>query len=408
MCSSLAASTRRDRALAFTVYVVVLTAAYYYNLTFVQLGLTDLGLEQLGLSPELVGVGMGVLALVTLGTTVLSGYLMDRFGLGAAVQAKFRVLFGIVFLQLLVTYAVTGVASFWQFLVWICVCSLLLGTAIPFAFSLLGDLVAPAIRGYAAGAVAGGAFFLAALFPFTWEIEQFVPSAILVLTTAALVLGTLSVPGLGRRFESLSHTAGQPTSPDGPSEMASTGAIVGVVLLFGTFFVDSLGFVRIVEDPDYVEALWQSADLDTRVLIAVTHVAGGMVAGLVYVKLRHVWLLAGSLALFVTAQFLYVFDILSGGPTALATASSLVYVVAVSCYTTVAFALWPDLAPPGLIGRYTGVGIGVSGWLATFTSTAFALVSEQAQVPLALHLSVVGLTSVAFLVAAVLVLRARW
>ena len=407
MRSSFSAPTRRDRAVAFAVYVFVLTAAYYYNLTFVQLGLTEVGLEQLGLVPELVAVGMGLLALVTLGTTLLSGYLMDRLGLGTAVQAKFRVLFGVVLLQMPVTYAVTAVTSFGGFLVWICVCSLLLGTAIPFAFSLLADLVAPEIRGYAAGAVAGAAFFLAALFPFTWEIERFVLSAILVLAPAALVLGALSVPGLDSRFEYRAHTAGRTAGPAGPSGVVNTGFLAGVVLLFGAFFVDSFGFVRIIEDPTYVEALWQSPDPDTRLLIAVTHVAGGVVAGIVYVKLRHVWLLAGSFALFAAAQVLYVFDIVSGGPTALATATTLVYVVAVSCYTTVAFALWPDLATPERVGRYTGVGIGIGGWLATFTSTALALVSEQAQTPLALHLSVVGLTSLGFLVVAALVLRAR-
>ncbi|WP_218012005.1 hypothetical protein [Natrinema sp. CBA1119] len=35
----------------YLIYVSALTAGYYYNLTFVQLGLTDLGTQEIGMPP---------------------------------------------------------------------------------------------------------------------------------------------------------------------------------------------------------------------------------------------------------------------------------------------------------------------------------------------------------------------
>ena len=109
-------TARAGKAARFGVYISVLTAAYYYNVTFIELGVTAAGEDRLGLSVGLVGVAMGLLAVATLTTTLVSGYLMDRFRLGRATQTKFRVLFGVLFLQTGVTYALRAVSSFPGFL----------------------------------------------------------------------------------------------------------------------------------------------------------------------------------------------------------------------------------------------------------------------------------------------------
>ena len=391
-----------NTAAGFGVYVLVLTAAYYYNLTFVQLGLTEFGLEQLGLSMESVAVAMGLLAVATLVVTLVSGRLMDRYGWGRNLPLKYRVLFVALLLQSVLTFALDLVASFAGFLVWILLCAVLLGTAIPFAFSLLLDLVPAGARGYAAGAVTACAFALAALVPFEWAVGNFVPAAVAVLAPAAALLGVLSVsPGLldaGPTGQRSAHSS----APAGRSGLLRVPVVVGVVLLFGAFFVDSLGFVRIIETPAYVDSAWQSSDYPRRLLLAVAHVAGGVGAGVIYARFRHLWLFLATFVLFATAQFLYVYDIALGGPSMLETGLPLVYVLAVSSYTTVTFALWPDLATPETVGTYTAVGVGVGGWLATFTSTALALASDRGQLGLDVHLMVVGSLSVLFLLLTVL------
>jgi MFS family permease len=384
------------------VYVVVLSAAYYYTLTFVQLGVTEVAMERLGLSMELVAVAMGLLAAVTLVVTLGSGWAMDRFGWGRTLQHKFRLLFGLLLLQVGVTVALTAVSSFTGLLLWIVSCSVPLGVAIPFAFSLLLDLVAPAWRGYAAGAVAGCAFLLAVFLPFEWTVGSFVPAAVTVLAPVVLLLGVLSVsPGvLGAGVTRAVGVDQSQFDQHGRVELLdvlTVPALVGLVLLFGAFFVDSLGFVRIVETPAYVDSSWQSPDYGTRLAIGGTHVAGGLAAGFVYARAGSLWLFAASFALFGTAQCLYVYDIVAGGPAALGLGTPLVYVLAVSCYTTVTFALWPDLATRATVGRYTAVGVGVGGWLATFTSTGLALLSDRRGLALELHLLVAGSVSVGFL-----------
>ena len=384
------------------MYVIVLSAAYYYNLTLVQLGVIRVGTERLGVRMETIAAAMGLLAAVTLVMTLTTGYLIDRKSWGTATLGKCRVLFAIVVLQMVVTYLLTAVSSLPGFLLWIVGCSVLLGVAIPFAFSLMLDLIAPSERGYAAGAVVGCAFFLAALFPYRWTAGQFVPAAVIALLPAALVLGVVSV---GLPVEKLTPRAegGEHGGLDG-AESASVRSRVGmapllggVVLLFGAFFVDSLGFVRIIETPSLVERSWQSRDLGVRVAIGLTHLAGGLAVGVLYMKGRYLRILGATFALFALTQGLYVYDIVVGGPPVIGTIAPLLYVLAVSGYTTVAFALWPDVATPETIGRYTAVGIGIGAWAATFGSTALAFLSEQAQVGTGYHLAAVGVLAVVFL-----------
>lgn len=395
---------------AFGVYVVVLAAAYYYNLTLVQLGVTDTGMQRLGLAMEVVAGAMGLLAVVTLAVTLLSGTLIDRWGWGLRTVVKCRVLFGIVVLQIGVTALLPAVASLPGFLLWIMACAVLLGAAIPVAFSLMLDLVAPGMRGYAAGAVTGCAFALAVLVPYEWAVGNFVPAAIAVLTPAAVALGAAAgaprlVDGLdpGDRTGRGARGADRTSERTRDQSWAVTAPLVGgVLLLFGAFFIDSLGFVRIIEQAQYVETSWQSSAITVRGTLAVTHVVGGLAAGVVYTKGRLLWVFMTAFALFGLAQCLYVYDIVVGGPSVLTTVIPLVYILAVSSYTTVAFALWPDLATPGTIGRYTAVGIGVGAWTATFSSTALALVSELVQLRIAWHLGVVAGLSAGFLLLTVL------
>jgi len=225
-------SVRENTTIGFVVYVAILTAAYYYSLTFVQLGLTEIGAERLGLSMELVAAAMGLLAVATLTTTLVSGRLMDRFGWGTDLRLKFRVLLAVLLGQLVVTYGVAEVSSFPQFLAGILACAVLLGTAIPFAFSLMLNLVAPGMRGYAAGAVAGCAFFLAALLPFEWTASNFAPAAVVVLVPVILLLGFLSLspatPGRPRRQQRDRpiQTGGVP----GWTQITAAPVVVGLAL----------------------------------------------------------------------------------------------------------------------------------------------------------------------------------
>jgi len=62
----------------------------------------------------------------------------------------------------------------------------------------------------------------------------------------------------------------------------------------------------------------------------------------------------------------------------------------VSFYTTLNFALWPDLSTAKDIGMRTALGVGIAGWLASFLSTALALASKSAGLSLLTHLRYVN------------------
>ena len=385
----------------YLIYVSSLTAGYYYNLTFVQLGLIDLGTRRIGMGPEEVSIVMGGLALLTLLAAVASGVLMDRRGWSTELTVKFRLLLLVIAVQLALTVAAPHVATPEQFVLWVVVCSMALGLGIPVTFSFMIDFIPVRDRGYVAAVVAGLSFFAAALYPVEWRIEEFSTVMSVAMVPAVVVLAVLSV----KRFAFVDTLARQ-------HELFGTGRFCRarpvrttsvtlwgpIVLMFGVFFIDSLGFLRIIETPIYIYTSWQSPDLSTRLFIAVMHVVGALAAGVLYTNFDRKWLFLWVFGLFAFTHLQYVFHLRFGAGGTPPLALPMFYVLAVSFYTTLNFALWPDLSTPETIGTHTALGVGVAGWLATFASTALALYSEGIELSLLDHLTYVNALALLFAV----------
>ncbi|WP_418283059.1 MFS transporter [Halorubrum sp. DTA98] len=388
----------------YLIYIAALTAGYYYNLTFVQLGLTDLGIRGIGMPPEDVSVVMAVLALLTLIVAVTSGVLMDRRGWSTDLYVKFRLLFLIILVQLVLTIAAPFVSTVEAFVGWVVVCSLTLGLGIPVTFSFMLDFIPIRDRGYVAAIVAGLSFFVAALYPIEWRIDEFSLVMSAMMVPAVLILGVLSarrftfVDALAAQHERSTFGTGRFCRPT-PVRTLSVAFWGPVVLMFGVFFIDSLGFLRIIEEPLYIYTSWQSPDMDVRLFIAVLHVIGALAAGVLYTNFDRNWVFFWVFGLFAFTHLLYVFDIRFGVGDTPALILPMFYVLAVSFYTTLNFALWPDLSTSETIGTHTALGVGIAGWLATFLSTALALYSEGIGLPLGTHLTYVNALSLLFIVA---------
>lgn len=397
--------------LGYLLYIVSLTAGYYYTLSFVQLGLTDLALRRLDLSPTAVAVTLGGFAVFTAGTAICTGVVMDRRGWGTNLYVKFRILFLALAGQLVLTVSILSVSTTAGLVAWLIGCSLTLGLAIPAGFSLMLDLIPVADRGYVAAVVAGGSFFLAATVPLEWQIEAFVSTATVVLVPAVLGFGLLSVT----RFTAVDTLAVQHTQAafgvgrfcrSAPVQTVSVAFWGPLVLLFGAFFVDSLGFIRILEEPVYAATSWQSTAVPVRLVIAVGHVISALIAGFLYTNVGRNAVFVGAFGLFVAAHLLYGLDsrgILSGVPGLIL---PLLYAAAVSFYTTLNFALWPDLSTAATIGTHTAIGVGGAGWLATFLATAVALYADGLALSFETHLAYVNVFSaIGFVVAVFLFVR---
>ncbi|MCU4744424.1 hypothetical protein [Natronoglomus mannanivorans] len=388
------------------LFVSLLTAGYYYNLTFVQLGLFDLGVNRVGMSHVGVSLAMALLALLAFLTAVVTGVALDRTGWSQTLLVKLRLVLAVVLTQLVLTAVAPLVTTPAQFLGWVVVCAISLGVGMPTTLSLTIDFVPVRDRGY----VAALSFFVAAIYPLEWSIEEFSTVLVAAMIPGAVVLALLASGRLGivETFaeQHREFGTGRFCRPDPVSTWSLTFWTL-VVLMFGVFFIDSLGFLRLVETPTYIFTSWQSPDLRVRLFIAFAHVVGAGMAGVLYTNFERRWLFLWVFGLFSVTHLLYTFDIRAaqaGDPSLLL---PLFYVLAVSFYTTLNFALWPDLSTPETIGTHSAIGLGMAGFLATFLSTGVALYFQALEVTLFDHLNVVNALALLLFVSLAVLLYVR-
>jgi MFS family permease len=392
------------------LFVVLMAAGYYYNITFVQLGLIDLGTRLVGMSETTVSLWMAVLALITLAVALGTGRLIDTRGWSSDLPTKLRILFFVVATQLLLTVVAPHIRSVTGFGAWIVGASLALGVGFPVSFSLTIDFVPVPDRGYVAATITSVAYFAANAIPLDWSVTVFSRVMIAAMTPGLLLLGLFAFADhnrirvvreqLGAQYHSFG--TGRFARPD-PLRTRSLAFIAPVVLMFGVFFIDSLGFLRIIDTPSLVLSSWQSPAVSMRLFIAVAHVVGAVMAGVIYVNFSLSRIFLWTFVLFALTHVLYTSDLRLAAtfPSLVRTGSSPLnpgfYAVAVSFYTTLNFALWPDLSTSSSIGTHSAIGIGIAGWLATFSSTALALYFQANEFTLLSHFTVVQALSLLLL-----------
>lgn len=393
----------------YALFISMMAIGYFYNVTFVQLGLKDLGERVLGLPATVVTQQMALLALLTSLVALAVGFGMQRRGWSTHFLRKLQLALLVVVVQTGLTAVAPHVASQTQFLLWIIVCSLALGVGVPATFSLTVDLIPVRDRGYAAAAITAVAYFAAAAFPGSWQIEPFSRTMLLIMVPGVMALG--GIVGLGsssRTFVAvwlaeLAQNHKQPRFGHGRFLRDGSGRIdrrfLGFVgLIFAIFFVDSLGFLRIVDTPILVDGAWQAVAQTPRLIIAVTHVIAALVAGVLYSYLNERHLFYWIFGLFALTNLSYTFRVwLLPQTTVAALGTPMLYATAVSLYTVVNFALWADLSTPQTISRNTAVGVAFSGWAATFLSTALAIQWQTRGMPLDEHLRLVQALALLFL-----------
>lgn len=353
--------------------VGLLAGGYIYNLTLVQLGLPDLGTRVLGLPHGEVAWMMAGLAIVTAAAAVITAVVMVRRG-STSLRSKLRLAAVSAAGQAVLTAllgAVESAAALWT---WMLIAGALLGAGIPAAFGLVVDLIPVRWRGYAAAAATATAYALASTLGGEWRADAFS-----MLLIGPMTIGTLVLLGLAfwrmpfadvlrRNHEDPSYGHGRYAGPEGRRHL-----VPALVALFAIFFIDSFGFLRLVETPSYLNAAWQSGDAIDRLFIAGAHIVGALVAGVLYTHLGHRSLLGWIFAIFALVHLMYLFDvrIMGGGSQVLAMPA--LYALGVSLYTVVNFAIWADLATARSVVLLSAIGVAASAWTATFLSTALAI-----------------------------------
>ena len=408
----------------YLLFSGMMAVGYFYNVTFVQLGLKDLGERVLALPPAVVAGQMALLALLTCAVALATGWWMGRRGWSSHLLRKLQLAAAVVLVQTVLTAVAPLVTSSAQFLLWIVVCSLALGVGVPATFSLTTDLIPVRDRGYVAAVITATAYFAAALFPGGWQIEPFSRTMLAIMVPGALGLGALVGLATSERtfvaewVAELAENHRQARFANGRFLHGSGGRInrrfLGFLLLmFGIFFIDSLGFLRIIDTPVLVDGAWQAVQQTPRLVIALTHVAAALVAGVLYTYLHEHHLFYWIFGLFALTHLSYTLHIwLLPQQTSTALGTPMLYATAVSLYTVVNFALWADFSTPGTIARNTAVGVALSGWTATFLSTALAMRWQSGGMMPGEHLRLVQALALLFLLGMVWLgirpLRGSW
>lgn len=400
----------------YLLFISMMAIGYFYNVTFVQLGLKDLGERLLVLPAATVAQQMALLALITCLVALSFGWWMQRRGWSTRLLLKLQLALGVVAVQTGLTAVAPHVSTETGFLAWIVVCSLALGVGVPATFSLTTDLIPVRDRGYVAAIITAVAYFAAALFPGGWQIEPFSQAMLLIMLPGVALLGLIvGLATVGRTFVagwvaelSLNHQQtrrfGRGRFTRGNGGRIDRRFLGFVALMFGIFFIDSLGFLRIIDTPILIDGSWQSPDPLTRLAIAVTHVVAALAAGVLYSVQNERHLFYWVFGLFALTHLSYTFSVWLLPETTSATwGTPMLYATAVSLYTVVNFALWADFSTAQTISRNTAVGVALSGWTATFLSTALAIQWHTTGMPLEQHLRMVQALALLFLLAMLLV-----
>ena len=403
----------RDGAavLGVAAFVGLMSVGYYYNLTFVQLGLKDLGERVLGLPADRVAGAMSLLAVVTSVVAVAFGLAMAARPWGVRLLAKVRIAFGVVVVQTALTWMAPHLRSEAELWAWIAATAIALGVGVPATFGMTVDLVPVADRGWVAALITGSAYLAANLWPAAWTIDVFARQMVLVMPGGVVVLGWFALvrpawlAGLARQHRDPSFGRGRFVRLDAHGRPHRDATFVGlVVLMFAIFFIDSLGFLRVIDTPELVAGSWRSSDLAPRAVIGVVHLVAALIGGVLYRAFPARHLFFWVFGIFALVHFSYGLVDVTPGRTVGALGVPVLYAVAVSLYTVANFAVWADLSTPRSVPVNAALGVALSGWTATFLSTGLAIGLQDRGLALADHLRLVDAIALACFAAMLLLL----
>ncbi len=353
-----------------------LYGGYIYNLKFIQLGIPDLGKRVLGIDPITVGLYMALLAVITAIVAIVWGMRVNKLHLTITRKIDILIVLGLAQMGLTFWAGVMTVPE--QLPIWIVLISIALGIGIPITITLLFELIPQKDRGIVAGLITGLAFFIGNISQYSWDITGTTQEALFMMVLGSAEFLLLRFLGFFKKWfpprEDYTKYTGR---------FSYRPLIFVVILMFTVFFVDSLGFLRIIGTSSLYNQTWH-ADMQTRTFLGVVHLLAGLGAGYLYSKTNE-WTL-GILAL---GLFMVVDVIFSLYPTSLPSSSlvavSSLYCATVSIYTVNNFAIWVDVSTKDNVTKNAALGIGIGGWLSSFLSTMLAeflapAVSFQVQV----------------------------
>ncbi len=398
----------------------LLFSGYQIGFKFIQLGIPDLALRVVGMEERIVNISMGFMAVASCITAIIASVLLDKW----TPKPKTRFLMtlilaggqaGLITLSLLITTEI-------QFLIWLGLFSGILGVIFPLVISYVFLFVKSGDRGPIAGIITAFAYLFGNLSPNPWTIQGTLLDAIIssgpvMLCIAYFIFHMDLIEKLepsdneidlyNGRYAMINESQESNSKKSKFLEPLQAGHSIGLILLlmFGVYFVDSFGFLRVIHQNELMQYTWHGP-YPIKVLLGLVHFITAILMGFLYKKYGYRIVFFSSFTLFFIADLLFSFYPLGS----LLIITALIYCSTVSFYTVNSFALFTDCSTKKDMYKKAGIGIGVGGWLSSFLSTMVTveLFSTTSGVEgFKLHLLITAIIALVFMLLTIYLLYAK-
>ncbi|MFX0103760.1 MAG: hypothetical protein ACFFCS_29630 [Candidatus Hodarchaeota archaeon] len=385
-------STFWTRYYPYLFVLALLTANYITGFRFAQWGIPHLGQVHCGVTPNQLSFFMALMAIITCALALISGFLFDKVELAFRKRLLIFVFcFALQGVVLLLGYYISTPG---QFGIWLLVFSSILGVLVCQPFVFIFMLIPSKHRGILAGAITGSAYLIGNFSMVPWTFNGLLVESLVVSIPAFLFifLGIIKA----NKFN-LPDFSGENSNND--ENFSRRGFLILVLLMFGVYFIDSFGFMRMKEE-DYFWTIWGGSDLPIKLLIGIIHFIAALGMGYIYNKKGNrggITVICYTFVGFALSDFLLM---LSPSGILLIISVSF-YCATVSFYTVNIFALWADCSSSKNVSSRASIGIGIGGWLSSFTSTALAeffVENHPGLFSYGFHMMITSLIAIIFLI----------
>lgn len=380
---------RKNELVGFVFYLLIIVAGYTFIIKFVQLGLPDFIVNYLELKKNAIILFMFYLAVLTSICCLVFGYSLDK--LKWDLETKLKIFFICLVLQTPLILLLFSFNTILLFFLWINLISIIMGLQTPISISFIRDFIRPKYRGLFAGIATALIYSYGILSPFPWNISGFINELFF-----GLILGIPTIMiFIGLR---LFRNKEKQEIFNAKGNFVNYNKTLIIMALIGVIFVDSLGFLRIIETPHIYANVWRG-NFDIKILLVSSHTGFALLSGFLYSKGKPYLILLISLFMITMVDLFFAF---LHNLIFLSKVLGIFYCGAVSMYTINLLALWGDISTPESIGKFAGIGIGICGWLMTFISTAFSFIFIES-LDFSTHLVISALISLSFLLFTILI-----
>ncbi|MBD3352856.1 MAG: hypothetical protein GF364_15330 [Candidatus Lokiarchaeota archaeon] len=340
----------------------MLVANYLSGVKLVQLGIPHLGGVVCSVPEAKLNLLMALMAVNACVVGIISGFLLNKVSL--QIKSRLFILLGSFGIQGAITFFANFLSEPFHFTIWIIVFSLVLGFLLcqPFVFVFL--LIPSKNRGILAGLITGLAYLVGNMSMVEWTFKGLSLETIIVTIPLGILI-LIALFNLDKLKLLDFNEEKEKTHYSDKRNIYSFGIIV--VLMFGVYFVDSFGFLRLKGEPFFL-LMW-GGKFGVKIWLGIVHLISALIMGWIYQKRGKY----GPMIVFISAFIGFIVgDLLfaSYPSGSLLLVSSYIYCSAVSFYTINGFILWADLSDKTNISGRAGIGIGIGGWLSSFLSTA--------------------------------------